>query len=150
MAENPHFASIEDWAAAEELLGFTPLRPSDTAGRPLDALRVHAMDYRMRELPIDERTLEAHYDGFVFTQSGPGNAEARRLAYELSYGTVAREATIAGRDARAYDEGPVPEPDDPDGQMPAVVVWPDGDRFLLLAGELDVPTLLRIAASIYR
>jgi len=153
VVENPHFATVEDWAAAEGLLGFTPLRPSETAGYVLDALRIHVMDHRMRELPRGQRTLEAHYVGFVFTQSRPGEAEARRLAFDLAYGAAARQATVAGREGRTYEEGLVPEPDDPDGQMPAVVVWPDGDLFLLIASGtdgVDVPALLKIAESVYR
>lgn len=150
MSDNPHFATVESWDAAEELIGFPPLRPSDTAGYELHSLRVHVKDHRLRDLSIEERTLEAHYGGFVFTQSGPGRAEARRLAVDQSYGASAQEVTVAGHEARGYDEGPVPEPDDPDGQMPAVVVWADGDRFLLVAGgELALPTLLRVAASVY-
>lgn len=150
MNENPHFASVDSWAAAEELIGFTPLEPSDTAGFTLESLRIHVMDHRKRDLPIEERTLEAHYGGFVLTQAAPGRSEARRLAYDLAYGAAPQEANVAGHEARSYAEGPVPEPDDPDGQMPAVVVWPDGDRFMLVAGgDLYVPALLRIAASLY-
>lgn len=152
MTDNPHFATVEDWAAAEELIGFVPLQPSDTAGLALDSLSVHVMDYRMRDLPREERTLEAHYGSFVFTQSGPGASEARRLALEQSYGQAPRDVTIGGHEARAYDEGPVPEPDDPDGQMPAVIVWADGDRFFLIAGatdDLKLADLFRIANSVY-
>ena len=152
MNENPHFTAVEDWPAAAELIGFEPLRPNDTAGFTLDSLSVHVMDHRMRRLPPEECTLEAHYGGFVFTQSGPGAAEARRLAYDSFYGPSPLDASVGTHAARAYDEGPVPEPDDPDGQMPALVVWQDGDRFFLLAGAVDgvdVPVLLRVANSIY-
>lgn len=152
MTDNPHFAAIEDWPAAEELIGFAPLQPADTAGLALQSLRVHVVDYQMRDLPPPERTLEAHYGAFVFTQSGPGTSEARRLALEQSYGATARAVTVGGHEARAYDEGPVPEPDDPDGQMPAVVVWADGDRFFLVAGatdDLKLADLFRIANSVY-
>ena len=150
MTDNPHFASIEGWADAEALIGFPPLQPSDTAGFMLDSLRVHVMDYRLRQLPPEERTLEAHYGGFVFTQSGPGREEARRLACDQSYGAEPKTATVGPHEARAYEAGPVPEPDDPAGQMPPIVAWADGDRFLFMAGvELELPALLRIAGSIY-
>ncbi len=151
MNANPHFATIEDWSDAEEHIGFAPLQPSDTAGHALASLRVHVMDYQMRDLPPSERTLEAHYGAFVFTQAGPGAEEARRLALEQSYGATARAVTVGGHEARAYDEGPVPEPDDPDGQMPAVVVWADGARFFLVAGatdDLKLADLFRIANSV--
>jgi hypothetical protein len=152
MNENPHFATAEDWAAGGELIGFEPLTPTDTAGYDLDSLRVHVMDYQMRQLPPEERTLEAHYGGFVFTQSGPGASEARRLALEQSYGAAPRAVSVGGREARAYDEGPKPEPDDPDGQMPALVVWADQERFFLIAGaddRLKLADLFRIANSVY-
>lgn len=152
MNENPHFAAVEDWVAGGELIGFDPLTPTDTAGYALDSLRVHVMDYKMRQLPSEERTLEAHYGGFVFTQSGPGTSEARRLALEQSYGEGPRAVSVGGQEARAYDEGPEPEADDPDGQMPALVVWADGERFFLIAGaddQLKIADLFRIANSVY-
>ena len=150
MNDNPHFATIETWADAEPLIGFTPLVPRHLAGFELQSLRVHVMDHRRRQLPIEERTLEAHYGGFVVSQAKRGTAEARRLAFEVSYGAEARQTSVAGHEARAYALGPEPELDDPDGRMPAVVVWPDGGLFLLIAsGELDAADLIPIAASLY-
>ena len=51
MNETPHFATVESWADAEELIGFAPLQPFNAEGNTLDSLRVHVMDHRMRELP---------------------------------------------------------------------------------------------------
>ena len=65
----------------------------------------------MRELPIEDRALEAQYGGFVLSQSRKGAEEARRLALNVSYGRAAREARIAGRDARVYELGPEPVPE---------------------------------------
>lgn len=150
MNDNPHFASIDTWEAAEPLLGFMPLIPRDTAGFELQSLRIHVMDYRQRDLPIGERTLEAHYGGFVLSEAKRDAAEARRLAFEASYGQVVEQATVGGHEARAYELGPEVDADDTDGRMPAVVVWPDGELFLLVAsGELDSAQLLKVAASLY-
>lgn len=150
VSENPHFTGVESWTGAEALVDFPPAEPGHTAGFTLQSLRIHVMDHHERELPIAKRTLEAHYGGFVLSQARPGAAEARRLALEVSYGAEALEASVAGHQARSYESGPEVEPEDVDGQMPAVVVWPDGDVFFLIAsGELDRGVLIRIAASLY-
>jgi hypothetical protein len=146
--DNPHFATIDTWDDAEPLVGFRPLVPRYLAGFDLQALRVHVMDHRRRDLPIEERTLEAHYGGFVLSEAKRGTAEARRLALDASYGAEPRETSVGGREARVYELGPEPEPDDPDGRMPALVAWADGELFLLVAsGELSADELLAIAAS---
>lgn len=146
-----HFASAVDWDDAERFLTFRPRVPRDTAGAELEGLRVHVRDHRARELAPEGRSLEAHYGVFTLAQSSPGAAEARRRVVEVGYGSEPREARIAGREARTYEAGPVPPPDDPDPRMPAVVTWWDGDlHFLLAAENLSVIDLVRIAGSIYR
>lgn len=150
MGDNPHFASAPSWDAARELLVFQPLKPAFTGGRELQSLRIYVRDHKMRELPIGERTLEAHYGTFVISQAHKGVSEARRLALEVSYGGDPREASIAACAARAYELGPEPEPGDPDGRPPSVVTWHDAGMFLLVAsGELPVAELIPIAASMY-
>ena len=119
-------------------------------GSRLQSLRIHVRDHRQRDLPVRERTLEAHYGNFVLSQSLPGTEEARRRALSVSYGAAARPASIAGHEGRAYDHGPEPEPGDLDGRMPAVVTWHDGEMFFLIAsGELPLAELENIAASLY-
>jgi hypothetical protein len=104
----------------------------------------------MRELPIEGRTLEAHYGGFVLSQSRRGADEARRLALDVSYGRAPHEAQIAGCTARVYERGPEPPPGDIDGPSPAVVTWHDADMFYLIAsGGLTTDDLVRIAISLY-
>jgi hypothetical protein len=150
MAENVHFAAVSDWKAAQALLTFEPRQP--TVPKDLEAarLRIYVRDHKMRELAVDERTLEAYYNGFVFTQSRKGVEEARRLALDVSYGREPREASIGGHAARAYELGPEPEPDDIDGRPPSVVTWHDGEMFFFLASaEMPVGELIPIAASIY-
>ena len=107
-------------------------------------------DYKLRELPAEDRTLEAHYGGFVFSQSRPGANEAPRQAIEVSYGSDAREARIVGREARVYELGPETAPDDIDGRSPAVAVWHDGEMFYLIASDqMAVDALIEIATSMY-
>jgi hypothetical protein len=145
-----HVASATTWDEVRSLLDFIPREPSATGGHGLRSLAVHVRDHRLRDLAVGERTLEAHYGAFVFSQARRGAAESRRLALEVSYGPAAMEARIAGREARAYDHGPEVPHDDPDGRLPAVVVWCDGEMFYLLAsGELPVDALLRIGGSLY-
>lgn len=147
---NPHFANPENWHAAGSMVGFRPREPRHTAGRELESLAVHIRDHRLRELPMSERTLEAHYGTFVLSQARRTESEARRLALDLSYGAAPQEARILGHGARLYEHGPEPDPDDIDGRMPAVVTWSDGDLFFLVAsGELSTATLVRIAMSLY-
>lgn len=147
---NPHFETPLNRRAARDLVGFAPREPSDTAGWRLRTLRVHVRDHKQRRLPLAERTLEAHYEGFVVSQSRRSAGEARRLALVVSYGPSAREGSVAGHQARLYELGPVPPADDIDGRSPAVVTWCDGEMFFLVAsGELPVDTLVRVANSLY-
>jgi hypothetical protein len=151
MSDNPHFQTAASWKAARALLVFTPVQPKRTAGQRLMSLRVHIRDHKRRDLPIEARTLEAHYGAFVFTQSRRPPDEARRLALEVSYGRDARLAQIAGRAARIYELGPEPPPDDIDGRRPAVVTWHDGEMFFFIASsEWTSDGLVSVANSIYR
>ena len=150
MSANQHFASVPDWAAAREMLTFTPFEPTFTAGLERAGLRIFIRDHKMRDVPVGERSLEAHYGRFVLSQSRKGVDEARRLALDVSYGLQPYEAMIAGHAGRMYELGPEPEPGDPDGRMPSVVTWHDGEMFFLLAsGEMPVAELMPIALSIY-
>jgi hypothetical protein len=150
MARNPHFLSAPSWKAAAAQLTFQPRRPKNTAGRRLRGLRIHVRDHRSRDLPIGDRTLEAHYGSFVLSQSLHGEEEARRLALSTSYGVAPRVAWIGGHEARSYELGPEPNPDDIDGRRPAVVVWHDaGIVFLIASTELPVDALTVIAGSLY-
>jgi hypothetical protein len=148
---NPHFISAESWEAAADELTFIPVEPAHTAGHSLQSISIHVRDHRMRELPIGDRSFEAHFGAFVVSQQqAPDEHEARRRAVEQSYGLEPREGVIAGHAARMYELGPETPPDDPDGRSPAVVVWADGDVFHLIAsGQLAVAELVRIAESIY-
>jgi hypothetical protein len=149
MAREPHFVTVADWAEAAAMLTFTPRLPRRTAGHGLGSLQVHVRDHKLRELAPASRSLEAHYGAFVLTQSKHAPQEARRLALKVMYGAEARTVHVGGREGRAYDMGPEPEPGDPDGRMPAVVTWADGWLFFLLAsGDLEMGELLRIAGSV--
>jgi hypothetical protein len=149
MPREPHFLTARDWAAGAALLTFTPRQPRQSAGHALASLQVHVRDHKRRELAPASRTLEAHYGAFVLSQSKHSPQEARRLALTVRYGLEARTVRIGAQEGRAYDLGPVPEPDDPDGRMPAVLTWADGGMFFLLAsGELGIPELHRIAESV--
>ena len=132
------------------MLVFQPREPGHTAGRKLHALRVHVRDHTHRDLPMRDRTLEAHYGAFVLSQAHRGTVEAKRLALKVSYGADPRRALIAGHEARVYELGPAPLPDDIDGRSPAVVAWTDGNLFYLIgSGELPADTLVEIAQSLY-
>jgi hypothetical protein len=146
----PSFESAPTWEAAGTMLTFLPIEPKHTAGFGLQGLRIFVRDHRLREVPMGDRTLEAHYGGFVFSQSRHGVDEARRLALVVSYGRAPRDAQIAGRLARIYELGAEPPPDDVDGRSPAVLTWFDGEMFYLIAStELVAEALLPIAASLY-
>jgi hypothetical protein len=150
MSANEHFASVSDLAAAREMLTFKPLEPTFTAGLAREGLRIFIRDHKKRDLPIGDRTLEAHYGRFVLTQSQKGVEEARRLALDMSYGHEPREAMIAGHPARVYELGPDPGPEDIDGPMPSVVTWHDGEMFFFIAShEMKVEELIPVALSIY-
>lgn len=132
------------------MLAFRPARPNESLGRQLEGLRIHVRDHKKRELQVGDRTLEAHYGDFVFTQSRKGEIEARHWALSVSYGPVPRDLKVAGRGARAYELGPEVDPDDIDGRSPAVVAWHDADMFYLLASDrLSATDLLEIAESVY-
>lgn len=149
-AENPHFARAASWQDAEAMLTFRPVEPGHTEGFSLESLSVFVRDHREREVPPGERSLEAHYGGFVLSQTRRGDAEARRLALDVSYGPVPRPARIGGHEARVYELGPEPGPDDVDGRSPAVVVWHDAGMFFLLASDtLTADALVRIAVSLH-
>ena len=91
-----------------------------------------------------------HYGGFVLSQSRKGASEARRWALSVSYGAEAKSADVAGREGRMYPLGPVPEADDIDPRMPAVVTWCEGEMFYLVASDtLGPDDLLVIARSCY-
>jgi hypothetical protein len=150
MSDNPHFKTVPTWAAARALLTFQPNEPRHTAGFKLQSLRIHVRDHKLRELAVKDRTLEAHYGGFVFTQARKGVSEARRMALKVSYGPAATEAQFAGCEARVYELGPEPPPDDIDGRNPSIVVWHDAEIFYLVASvELPSDQLLSIASSLY-
>jgi hypothetical protein len=150
MPRNDHFHTVTTWAEARAFVAFEPKRPHDTGGRALRSLQVHIRDHKQRDLAPDQRTLEAHYDGFVLSQAQPGLEEARKRAIATSYGQAMREGNIAGHDARIYELGPEPPADDVDGRSPAVVAWYDGPIFFLIASsELSAVDLERIATSIY-
>ena len=149
--ENPHFISAESWAAAGRELSFTPRPPDRTGGRELESIRIHVRDHRRRELPVGDRTLEAHYGAFVVSQQRAATAaDARALAFDRPYGADPSEGTVAGHRAVIHDLGPEPPADDIDPRSPAVITWADGDVFHMVAsGELDAAGLADIAASIY-
>ena len=148
--ENPHFETATSWRDARRHVIFEPAEPSYTAGGQLQSLAIFVRDHKMRDVPRSDRSLEAHYGRFSFSQSAPGVAEARRLALETKYGLAPQEARIVGREGRAYELGPEPPPGDIDGRPPAVVAWCDGNRFYLVAStELLVDELIRVAASVY-
>jgi hypothetical protein len=132
------------------MLSFEPRRPRDTAGRDLESLSVFVRDHRHRDVPVEERSLEAHFGTFSVSQSHKGEREARRWVVETSYGREPREVRVAGHEGRTYDLGPEPPSDDIDGRAPAVVVWHDGGmHFLVASAEPGVDTLLAIAESMY-
>ena len=151
LSQNPHFEFPACWEEARSLLEFEPVRPTRTQGRKLVSLAVYLRDHRHRDLPSQQRSLEAHYDGFVFSQSRRTAEEAKRMALEVSYGRAPAQAHIAGREARVYQLGAEPGPGDTDPRSPAVVAWHDGEMFYLLASDsLQADILQRIAASVYR
>lgn len=151
MSENVHFENPANLKEAQALLTFKPLSlKRGVIGEP-KSIAVYVRDYKKRELPKHERTLELYYEGMVFTQSACGEREARRQALEVPYGAEPQNKIIGGHEARAYPLGPEPAEDDIDPRSPAVVSWYDRDLFLLLASsELSVDRLLTIAQSLYK
>jgi hypothetical protein len=147
--DNPHFESAASWQEAAELLAFEPAVPGQTGGRALESLAVFVRDHRMRELAIEERSLEAFYAGFVFTQSCHSRERARDAALSTPYGADPKPIAVGEHEGRGYERGPEPAPGDPDPVMPAVVVWSVAEMFYLLASEeLAVEELLTIARSV--
>ena len=150
MNDNPHFQKVTSWKAARKLLNFEPLVLVDTKRRRLQSLYVYVRDHKQRELATGDRSLEAYFDGFVFTQKKAGTDEARRLALSVSYGLEGNDTRVARHPGRVYELGPIPPPDDIDGRSPAVVVWHDGGMFYLIAStEKPASELLEIAQSLY-
>ncbi len=151
MLENSHFKSATSWRVATEKLNFKPLVPRKNFRHNLKSLRIYVRDYKMRELPIDDRSLEAYFESFVFTQAQKIDAnEAKRQTVKVPYGSFGREVFIAGHVGRAYELGPEPPADDIDGRSPSVVVWHNGNMFYLLASdEMFSNDLVKIADSIY-
>jgi hypothetical protein len=82
------------------MLTFQPREPRYTAGLRLHSMRIHARDHKLRELSVNDRTLEAHYGGFVLIQPRKGTDEARRLALDVQYGSAGHEGLIAEHAAR--------------------------------------------------
>jgi len=151
MTENPHFQAVLSFKAARELLTFRPVEPRFTGGHRLKSIRIHIRDHKRRDLPIQDRTLEAYYGAFSFSQSEKGATEARRNALDVRYGQNPRQAQIAGREACVYELGPEPPPDDIDGRTPAVVTWFDGEMFYFIAStEMAAEELVTIAEKIYQ
>jgi hypothetical protein len=147
---NPHFETAASWKIARNMLIFQPREPAHTAGLRLQSIRIHVRDHKMRQISIGDRTLEAHYGGFVLSQAHKGIDEARRLALDISYGRDGQDATVAGRTARVYELGPEPSEDDIDGRSPAVVVWHDGELYFLIASDsMGIDDLMKIATSLY-
>src|SRR5262245_57148642 len=147
---NPHFATAASWDTAQALVTFVPRVPRATAGLAPPALRVYVRDRNLRAVPVGQRTLEAHYGRFVFTQSRRTPEEAQRLALDVSYGRAPQEASIPGRPARVYELGPEPMPDEVDERSPTVVAWHDGALFYLLAShEMTADALMSIAMSVH-
>lgn len=150
MTDNPHFQSVDSWKDTRSLLSFRPLEPKTLAGRRLRSLSIHVRDHKRRELPVVDRSIEAHYDDLVFTQAWKTIEEARRLVLDVPYGRDGCSCEVAGWPARVYELGPIPPAGDIDPRSPSVVVWHDGEVFLLLAsGELPCAALLRIAEALY-
>lgn len=151
MARSDHFETAVDWAAAQKLIAFRPQKPKFTAGFSLTSLAVHVMDHRGRRLGVAERSLEAHYTGFVIEQRrAASQSEAQGAALSTTYGLAAQRVDVAGFEGRGYPLGPEVGPDDIDGRSPAVVAWSEREMFYLVAsGRLDLDVLLRIASSMY-
>jgi hypothetical protein len=149
-SKNPHFQPAANWKAARAMLTFRPRQPGHTAGFRLQSIQIYIRDYKLRELAVGDRTLEAYYGGFVLSQARKGAAEARRLALDVSYGRESHDVTIAGCPGRAYEHGPEPEPDDIDGRSPSVVVWEDGEMLYFISSEqMSAGELMKIAVSLY-
>lgn len=150
MTQNPHFHTIPSWDEVESVAGFAPWIPRETLRQPLRSLSLFVRDHRMREVPRAEQSLEAHYESFVFSQRVCGAERARELALATSYGASPTPVLVNSQEGRRYELGPEPDPDDPDGRVPALVTWADGDRFFLVGShEVESEQLMRVAESLY-
>ena len=150
MTGNPHFETAATWKMARKMLTFQPREPAYTAKLRLRSIRIYVRDHKMRLISIGDRTMEAHYGGFVLSQARKGIDEARRLTLEVPYGRDGQDATVAGRTARVYELGPEPPEDDIEGRAPAVVVWHDAElHFLIASDSIRVADLMKIATSVY-
>ncbi len=151
MPENPHFESVPSWQAAAEKLNFKPLVPGKHFKHKLKSLRIFVRDHKMRQLPIGDRSLEAFFGSFMFSQTQRADAdEARRQTVEVSYGQFGQEALIASHVGRGYELGPKPPAEDIDGRSPSVVVWHDGNMsYMLASSERPLIDLIKIAGSFY-
>ena len=94
MTNNAHFKTASSWKAARAKLTFQPREPGYTAGLRVHSIRIHVRDHKLRELSINDRTLEAHYGGFVLSQARKGADEARRLALDVRYGSAGQEGGL--------------------------------------------------------
>lgn len=145
MAETAHFLSFDSLREAEAHMGFRSLA-RNLQGDPM-AIRVHIRDHKLREVVP---TLELYYEAFDFCQTPCGGAEARRRAFDESYGSSGFPARVGGHRAKMYELGDEPPVDDPDPRPPSVVVWADGEILCFLASdELAVAELTDIANSLY-
>lgn len=145
-----HFVSPANLAEAAAELTFAPRLPDVGCAGALRGLRIHVRDHKGRELPRGERTLEAYFGTFSFTQSSRSAADARHAALDVSYGRNPQPVWILGREGRGYELGPSPAPDDIDPRSPSVVAWADGPMFYFLASsDLPLTELIDVAASIY-
>ncbi len=101
-------------------------------------------------LAVANRTLELHYGSFMVSESRHDPGEARRRALDVAYGASPIQAQIAGHEGRIYDHGPEGDVNGPDGRMPAVVVWSDGDMLIVVAShDLPLTQLIEIGHSLY-
>jgi hypothetical protein len=151
MTPNVHFREVADLREAVGLLAFEPITLGIDATAHPQSVRIHVRDHRRRDISINDRTLEVHYENFVFTQQARSDEEAaRHQALDVSYGRSSSTAKIASHEGRVYELGPPVPPDDVDGREPAVVVWSDDRLVLLLASDsIETNTLVRIAESAY-
>jgi hypothetical protein len=77
MTGNRHFETVRSWKAARTMLAFQSPEPKNTAGHRLQSIIIHVRDYKLRELSVAERTLEARYGCFVISQAQKGVEQAR-------------------------------------------------------------------------
>lgn len=150
MSRNLHFQKLRTWKEAKKWVSFKPVEPKYTNKLKLQSIEIFVRDHKQRDLPIGERSLEAHYGDFVLSQTQGPEAQARRLALDTGYGREPRAILIASHEARVYERGPEHEADDIDPSMLAVVLWHDAGMFFLVASDkLSTATLIRIAESLY-